>query len=423
MDIQNENQLIADIYQFVKKAFDENKQRRLFYHNMMHTEMVFDAAIEISQNTEGVSEEDIEHLKIAILFHDIAYVKSCENHEDKSAIVAQDYLLKMNYPENKVQKIMKLIQATNLQHDPQNILEKIIKDADLVHLGNTDYIDTSFEDLYKEVKELMKPEMSNQEWATSCVDFLKTHKYHTEYAKREWEPKKSGNLHKLNHLMNEIMIEEKNRLDTGKESEENNNTNNNDLKSSKKKKKKKDKGDRPDRGIETMFRVSLRNHLNLSRIADNKANTMISVNAIIISIVLSLLFPKLDNNPFLAYAGITLLVSSIISIILATISTIPKTTHGLLSKEDVENKKGNLLFFGNFHKMSLEDYEWGIQQLMNDKDYLYNSLSRDLFFLGKVLHKKYKLLRYTYYVFVIGLCVSIIVFIYSLRCVAEGSVL
>ena len=174
-----------------------------------------------------------------------------------------------------------------------------------------------------------------------------------------------------------------------------------------KKKKKKKKNEIPEKGIETMFRVALRNHLSLSQIADNKANTLISVNAIIISIVLSTLFPKLDSNPFLIYPGFTLLGFSIITVIISIFSTVPNTTHGKLSRDAIVEKKGNLLFFGNFHSMTLEDYEWGISEVMNDRTYLYKNLTRDLYFLGKVLNKKYRLLRYSYFSFVIGLFISI----------------
>ncbi len=173
-----------------------------------------------------------------------------------------------------------------------------------------------------------------------------------------------------------------------------------------------------EKGIETMFRLSLKNHITLSRIADDKANTLISVNAIILSIVLSALFPKLDSNPWLLYAGLSLILVSIATIIMATLSTIPKTTHGNVSKEDVKKKRGNLLFFGNFHKMSLADYEWGIGELMKDGEYLYSSLTRDLYFLGKVLNRKYSLLRYAYFVFVIGLVVSIFLFVWSVATLA-----
>ena len=186
----------------------------------------------------------------------------------------------------------------------------------------------------------------------------------------------------------------------------------------KKERKKNEPNYNAEKGIETMFRIALKNHITLSRIADEKANTLISVNAIVLSIVLSALFPKLDSNPWLIYAGVSLILVSIITIILATLSTIPKTTHGSVSIEDVENKRGNLLFFGNFHKMSLKNFEHGIGELMKDGAYLYGSLTRDLYFLGLVLNRKYGLLRYAYFVFVIGLVISIILFLWSVMTLA-----
>ncbi|NND94139.1 MAG: phosphohydrolase, partial [Flavobacteriales bacterium] len=150
------------------------------------------------------------------------------------------------------------------------------------------------------------------------------------------------------------------------------------------------------------------------RIADDKANTLISVNAIILSIVLSALFPKMDSNPWLIYPGMALILVSISTIILATLSTIPKTTHGSVSVEDVKNKRGNLLFFGNFHSMSLSEFEFGIRELMKDGEYLYGSLTRDLYFLGIVLNRKYGLLRRAYLIFVVGLVISILLFAWSI---------
>ena len=138
--------------------------------------------------------------------------------------------------------------------------------------------------------------------------------------------------------------------------------------------------------------------------------------------MLSALFPKLDSNPYLIYPGIALLAVNIVTIVIAILSVIPKTTHGKLTRQQVDEKQGNLIFFGNFHAMSLEDFEWGIDQVMGDRDYLYKSLTRDLFFLGKVLNKKYRYLRIAYYIFIIGLVISISLFVLSLGFTDAASV-
>ena len=98
---------------------------------------------------------------------------------------------------------------------------------------------------------------------------------------------------------------------------------------------------------------------------------------------------------------------------LSVIATRPSVTSGKFTKEDIANKKVNLLFFGNFHKMTLPEFEGGITQVMNDKDYLYSSMSKDLYYLGIVLARKYRILRWTYSIFMIGIIVSVIAFAVS----------
>jgi hypothetical protein len=175
---------------------------------------------------------------------------------------------------------------------------------------------------------------------------------------------------------------------------------------------KKRKSNVPERGVETMFRVALINHITLSDIADTKANILLSVNAIIVSLALSNLIPKLDNvsNQHLLVPTVIFVLFTVVSMVLSILATRPNVTEGEFTKEDVANKKVNLLFFGNFHQMELKDYEWAMSEMMEDKDYLYGSLTKDLYFLGLVLNRKYKILRITYTVFMIGIIVSVLAF-------------
>lgn len=177
------------------------------------------------------------------------------------------------------------------------------------------------------------------------------------------------------------------------------------------KENKKEKKKKNERGIETMFRTSLRNHIQLSAIADNKASIMLTINSLIISIVISFLLPNIKSDPTLIYPTSILLIVCITAIIFATISVIPNVTKGKFSREDILNKKANLLFFGNFYKMDLKDFEWGIKQVMSDNDFLYSSMIRDFYNLGLVLSKKYKYLRICFQVFMFGIIISVIAFV------------
>ncbi|GAB2531640.1 Pycsar system effector family protein [Spirosoma aerophilum] len=160
-----------------------------------------------------------------------------------------------------------------------------------------------------------------------------------------------------------------------------------------------------------MFRTTSANHLRLSEIADSKANIMISVNSIMVSILVSILPRRIEENPHLMMPTALFLTTSVLTIVFAILATRPNVTQGTFSHEDIQQKKGNLLFFGNFHRMSLGEYEWGIQELMQDSSYLYGTMTRDIYYLGLVLAKKYKLLRVAYTIFMFGFVTSILAFL------------
>jgi len=228
---------------------------------------------------------------------------------------------------------------------------------------------------------------------------IQCHHFYTDYAKENWQPVKDRNIF--------LLQKEIQKLTEGDDSSTKSNI----------KKKKLEKLERPERGIDTMFRITLNNHTRLSEIADSKANILLSVNAIIISISLSTLIPKLDSpgNAHLVIPTFTLLMFSVISIIFAIMSTRPKVTTGTFTRKDIEDKKVNLLFFGNFHQMPIEEYEWAVNELMKDREYLYNSMIKDLYYLGLVLDRKYKLLRITYTIFMIGIICSVFAFVWAFK--------
>jgi Family of unknown function (DUF5706) len=164
------------------------------------------------------------------------------------------------------------------------------------------------------------------------------------------------------------------------------------------------------RGVETMYRTMYQTHTNLSSMADSKANLMLSVNAIVISILISNLLPKLHDSPKLIVPTILLTLTCLGSMVFATLSTRPKVTEGKSTRESIKQRKVNLLFFGNFYNMKLDDFQWGVNEMLRDQDFLYSSMSRDLYFLGIVLAKKYRFLSICYNLFMFGLITSVLAF-------------
>ncbi|HEY2581909.1 MAG TPA: Pycsar system effector family protein [Mucilaginibacter sp.] len=164
------------------------------------------------------------------------------------------------------------------------------------------------------------------------------------------------------------------------------------------------------RGVQTMFKNSSSNHQHLSIMADNKAFIMITVNSIIISLAIGLFIGKLVQNSHLIYPTILLLVVCMVTIIYSVLATRPSIPKGTFTREQVDNKTVNLLFFGSFYNMDLKEFEYGIRQMMDDNEFLYGSLIKDIYWQGKVLGRKFRLLRISYDVFMYGMAVSVIAY-------------
>lgn len=372
------------------------------YHNLDHTIQVVDK-IKILAKEENISPEDTENLILAGWFHDLGYVDDADNHEEESRKIASDFLKQHQFSEERIAKIGELILATDKFYKPKNHLEEIIKDADMYHLASDDYFRIC-ENLRQEIKEVHHQKFSKLQWAELNITFFAKHKFYTKFAKENWQPEKEKNVEKILSSIKNIKEEKKEKSSLEKDKALLN-------------KKKLEKLESPERGIETMFRITLNNHTKLSQIADSKANILLSVNAIIISIALSTLIPKIDapRNAHLVIPSFVMIMFSVACIILAIMSTRPKVSSGTFTRKEIEEKKVNLLFFGNFYKMPLEEYLWAMKEMMSDRQYLYDTMIKDLYYLGIVLNRKYKLLRLTYTVFTVGIIASVVAFVVAFR--------
>ena len=384
---------------YVFKLLTKELPKEYIYHNYDHTYETVKAAEEIGMNVE-LNKSELEIVLLAAWLHDIGYINGAADHEEKGTEIAEKFLSAEGLAADKIDQVKACIMATKFLTEPTNLMEEVLCDADLVHIGKENYKERN-ELLREEIDNFKDVDVEQEDWVERELEFLQQHRFYTQYAYHNYGEQKQKNIGWLKKQLNKLEEKEeaKEKMDMKK----------------KELKFKKNKLSVPERGIETMFRVTLRNHINLSAMADSKANIMLSINAIIISITISALFPKFETSPFLIWPTVILLVVCVLSIIFATLSTRPKVTEGKFTKEDIENKKANLLFFGNFFNVELEEFEWGMQEMMKDKDYLYGSMIRDFYFLGKVLSTKYRYLRICYSVFMFGLIISVIAFIIAFR--------
>lgn len=410
------NSLLTEVEAYVTDFITKQVDKKFAYHNIQHTLDVVNATKQLSA-AHNLHAKELELLLIAAWFHDIGYDEGPIGHEERSSNYAKSFLEKHDFEEEDIKLIQNCIMATKMPQSPNTLFEKILCDADMSHLGKKTYWERCGR-IRQELTLTKNTMMSEPEWINFELSFMVSHKYHTAQANHLFEKRKKKHIRQLKKLNARLHPEEV--VSVNKKAEQG-------KKKNKKKPKPKKEANKNvkeiaihnveeisqlklGRGVETMYRTAYRTHVNLSSIADNKANIMLSINAIIISITISTLVPSFETNEKLQIPTIVLLAVCLGSIIFATLSTRPKITEGKVTREDIINRKSNLLFFGNFYNMDLKDFDWGMMEMIKDSDFLYSTMTRDLYFLGIVLAKKYKYLRYCYSIFMYGLIISVIVF-------------
>jgi len=376
----------------IAQLLSEQMGKNYVFHNYNLTKNTVERAAQLLENyTEKINKEN---LLLAIWFLNSGFSKGYENHIGNSQKLAEQFLEKNGYNEKDVKKVSSLIEAAWHDDDPNDPSEAVVKDVRTSYYASEDF---------KEMLELVRMERQNlglnppppQEWRKEHIEILRTeHRFHTDYALEHWQLQKEENVISLiGKVAKVVKTKEKEKL------------------------KVKLKNQSPERAIQSLYRTQLRNHLKLSDIADTKANILLSVNAIIISLLLANLIPKLGtpNNSYLIYPTAIFVIFSIASMIMSVLATRPKIENETVIDEEIDDKNTNYLFFGNFHAMKPQVFKEKMREIIENKQTIYDSLSMDLYFLGKVLKTKYQLLRWTYTVFMVGIILSVIAFAVALK--------
>ncbi|MEM8906807.1 MAG: Pycsar system effector family protein [Bacteroidota bacterium] len=167
------------------------------------------------------------------------------------------------------------------------------------------------------------------------------------------------------------------------------------------------------RSAQMMFKTALRNHIDLTNIADNKANILLTISTGVLTFGLPIATSFLESSPYLIMPTIILMLTCLLTIIFATLATRPIQMSGLSNPEALRQGKSNLFFFGNFYKMNINDYQYNLKTIISNDDYLENVIISDLFYLGKALGEKYAKLRVCYMIFMIGITATVIAYAIS----------
>lgn len=418
----NYQHLLKQVSDYASDYYKEHDDPKLSYHCKEHTEYMAQKAVQIANHYQ-LSDREFFIVVAAAWFHDLGYMVDIHNHEEESARVSDSFLRAHQVDDDLITDIHTCIMATKMPQEPKTRLEEILCDADLFHLGTDDFFEKD-KLLHKEIEKLNSVDISKQDWRIKSIEFLEGHHYHTDYAQVLLNNGKEKNVAKLKEKVEAKKLKEEHKQEPV--NEDRNNTKEapgllmdysniagqqENAKEPKEAKSKKEKADKQDKGVQTMFRISSANHQRLSDMADNKAHIMITVNSIILSAIISLLLRRLGEYEYLTVPTFILLMVSLLAMTFSILATRPSIPEGTFTRTDVDEKKVNLLFFGNFYKMGLEEYAYGMTKMMHETDFLYDSLIKDVYAQGVVLGKKYRLLRVAYNIFMFGLIGAVIAFI------------
>lgn len=373
----------AEVY--IRHWYQREIPNAFVFHNFHHTQSIVNAVQRLAKR-EKLPPVQVEAISLAAWFQYAGLAIGEDNFCEHSAQIAEVFLREEKYDQELREQVIALIRNRDR---PVSLSEQIFYDATHLYLAEKDFF-TMTKLLRVEREELSGESFTEKAWAEYLLNLLLHHNYYTP-----WVQKKYGRR-KLDHLASQKKKGLKAREKT----------------------LKKKTGKYIGRGVDTLYRTGFRNHINLSQIADGKANMMISINTIVLSILIAVSGAGLSfvdrfflKDFYYILPVIILIVSSLIALIFAVFSAKPTITANKLQKVSSLPPDVSMLYFGNFLQMEKEDFVEYLDRLKTDQNRLYDDLARDLYNLGLVLQKKYRLLSISYNIFVGGLVFSVVAFL------------
>ncbi len=380
--------LIAESENYLSALLSEKLPENILFHNFNHALLVKKYAETIGAQTD-LSADEMNILRICALFHDTGYVNSYENYKEESIKITSAFLAEHAVDQQSIDHISEIIKATKQYEGPKDKIAEVLCDADMMYIASENALE-QFDLLYDE-RALAKSKFHKRSiFEKGSIDFFTKHSYFTEYGKTILQAKKEATAKRISERMKRRKLIENKKENTDK------------------------KSNSYPRGVETLFRLTARNQITLNTMADRKSNILISVNAIIISIIITMLAGRIGNMSHNIVPILLFLIICLITIIIAIMSTRPNVRNIKFSELDIEQKNVDLIFFGNFVKLSYEDYLKAFKDMMKDDEHLYSIMIKNQYSLGKILSKKFRLVKIAYNVFMIGIILTVIVFLLNI---------
>ncbi len=396
---QSENKWVKAAEIFAWDLFETRRDGRLVFHNLHLARRLSANTTWIGEKTD-LSEEQFTAAAVAAWLIPAGFFSQYRAPSAGSLDAAKRFFAQQTGAEEWKDQVFRCIQTVLDGVAPGNDAEKVCSDAWNAALYGEHYEEHN--PMMRLEQELMGDiRTTRAEWGQRQLQNLLGVRFYTPFARITCEPLLARHILRQKQQMEKWLRNDPDDSPVAAES----NTRFEDL----------EMESPPMRGVQTFFRTNYRTHINLSAIADNKANIMISVNSILISVLITLLSYRNigETNPEILLPVVIFLVSGLASLTFAILSARPKVTM-LNNGKTMEEIRKNIVFFGNFVTLDLDQYEEAMDAMFRDDQLLYGNMTRDLYFLGKVLDKKYRYLSISYNIFMMGFIATVAAFLYTL---------
>lgn len=191
---------------YIRELFRDELPIGIKFHDANHTLHPSTGVVAAANRiaiAENISEPDRELIIAAAYFHDTGYIREYDKNEPIAARMAGRILKIIGYKPDEIEKIQKMILSTDLDREPDSLIEKILCDADLDNLGREDFF--KLDGKLREGRRIRGIDVSDDEkWYRGTLEILKNHKYYTESQIKLRQKGKQKNIEELLDKLAEI---------------------------------------------------------------------------------------------------------------------------------------------------------------------------------------------------------------------------
>jgi hypothetical protein len=392
--------LVKETETYVLNLYKQNKNDLLLFHNIAYVQKTVDFAAEICK-MEALSPQETEEVLVAAWLFPVGFLTGYPDYKKHSLVAATTFLEEKQVGNDQIILISRLIETVIDNSVPENRQGKILHDATEFYLAADDFL-LWLKYRRQERNFFLAPKLTKRSFLQTALNHMLTHHYYTKSANTLFLAGKETNLLKLRLIVSkelERQIPVDNRILINGMKDEIKSLN-----------QKMEKRLSSVRGFDALYRITARNQVALSGLADNKSNILISLNTLIVTAIITFVFIYKHDLNYLMVPTFIVIGYSVVSISLAILATRPKIKPGVFKMDDFYSGKVNLLFYGNFYKMDYDDYNRAMRDMLGNQELLLNNLNRDQYTFGKILGRKFMLINYSFTVFLVGFILSVVSF-------------